>query len=227
MPTVIERTCPREFAVACRRFDVEPSRWLLTVNAARQRMQLFERIVDCSGGRKKADGAPPISNSTNCGSYHAPQVRKPAIQQTWKSAVRLHTYAWRREFLISTSRYGLGQEKGSNQTPLGLHRVARKVGGGYPTGTVFKSRQAIGLTWGGMPDAAIAHRILWLDGLEPDRNRGGTHDTFGRYVYIHGVGDELTLGRPASCGCVHLAAADLVPLFNLLPVGTLVWIGNR
>ena len=73
----------------------------------------------------------------------------------------------RRKFRCSTSRFGIGQREGSNCTPLGLHRVARKIGGGWPVGTVFKHRKPIGFTWQGMPDAKIATRILWLDGLEP------------------------------------------------------------
>jgi hypothetical protein len=135
-------------------------------------------------------------------------------------------YEFRRRFVISTSRFGIGQVMNSNQTPLGLHRIASKVGGGHPVGTIFKSRRAVGLTWQGQPDAAIVHRILWLEGLEPGLNRGGNVDTFQRYVYIHGYGDELTLGRPRSCGCIHLSAADLMPLYDRLPIGTLVWIGR-
>jgi lipoprotein-anchoring transpeptidase ErfK/SrfK len=30
-----------------------------------------------------------------------------------------------------------------------------------------------------------------------------------------------------SCGCIHLADADLIPLFDKLPGGTLVWIGEN
>jgi lipoprotein-anchoring transpeptidase ErfK/SrfK len=81
--------------------------------------------------------------------------------------------------------------------------------------------------WQGQPDGGIVHRILWLEGLEPGLNRGGNVDTFRRYVYIHGFGDELTLGRPQSCGCIHLSGADLMPLYDRLPVGTLVWIDAR
>jgi hypothetical protein len=111
------------------------------------------------------------------------------------------------------------------KTPLGLHRIAKKVGAGFPVGTVFKGRQPIGLTWQGLPEATIAHRLLWLEGLELGKNRGGNVDSFARYIYLHGVGNETTLGQPASCGCVHLAARDLLPLYHRLPVGTLVWIG--
>jgi lipoprotein-anchoring transpeptidase ErfK/SrfK len=60
--------------------------------------------------------------------------------------------------------------------------------------------------------------------LEPGLNRGGSVDTFRRYVYIHGFGDETTLGRPTSHGCIHVAAKDLIPLYDRVPVGTLVWI---
>lgn len=85
----------------------------------------------------------------------------------------------------------------------------------------------MGLTWLGNPEAPIAHRILWLEGLEPGMNQGGDVDTHARYIYIHGVGDESTLGRPASRGCLHLAAADLMPLYDRIPAGTLVWIAER
>jgi len=132
----------------------------------------------------------------------------------------------RKTFRVSTSRFGVGQKKNSNCTPLGLHRVAKKVGGGWPTGAVFKSREMIGYTWRGLSEAAITHRILWLEGLEPGVNHGGSVDTFARYIYIHGTGDEPSLGRPASRGCIHVSAAELLPLYDLLPCGTLVWISG-
>jgi lipoprotein-anchoring transpeptidase ErfK/SrfK len=140
---------------------------------------------------------------------------------------RFPQYVFRRRFVISTSRHGVGQVMHSNRTPVGLHRVARKVGAGQPIGTVFKSRQPVGMTWQGKPDGEIVHRILWLEGLEPGFNRGGNLDTFQRYVYIHGLGNETTLGRPQSSGCIHIAGADLLPLFDRVREGTLVWIGER
>jgi hypothetical protein len=136
-------------------------------------------------------------------------------------------YGFRRRYVISTSAFGIGQAMHSNRTPLGLHRIAQKIGGGAPIGTVFRYRRPIGLTWGGMPEAAIVHRILWLEGLEPGFNRGGKVDSFRRCIYLHGFGDETTLGRPKSHGCIHVAAKDLIPLFDRVPVGTLVWIADR
>ena len=185
---------PPEFERSCRRQAILPTRRVLVVSAARQKVSLFERVE----------------------------------RSAWQSPGRVGTTAgfdFIRAFRCSTSRFGTGQETGSNRTPLGLHRIAEKIGGGWPVGTVFKSRQPIGFTWRGLPDAKITTRILWLDGLEPGFNRGGNVDSHSRYIYIHGTGDETTLGRPASCGCVHLAAADLVPLFDTIHVGALVWIG--
>lgn len=127
---------------------------------------------------------------------------------------------------MSTSRFGIGQVMDSQCTPLGLHRIGRKAGGGWPIGVVLVQRQPVGWTWQGRPDAAIAHRVFWLEGLETGFNRGGRVDSFARTIYIHGVGNEMTLGRPASRGCVHLAARDLMPLYERLPVGTLVWIAE-
>jgi hypothetical protein len=142
-----------------------------------------------------------------------------------RPAPNLHSAILHKVFRISTSRFGIGQRKNSNCTPLGLHRVARKVGGGWPVGSVFKSREMTGYTWQGASDAAITNRILWLEGLEPGFNRGGDVDTFARYIYIHGTGDEPSVGRPASHGCIHVRGAELLPLYDRVPCGTLVWIG--
>ena len=133
-----------------------------------------------------------------------------------------------KKFPCSTSSFGIGQAEGSNCTPLGLHRIAEKIGAGEPAGTVFKSRKVIGHT--SQPefaDAKITTRILWLEGLEDGFNRGGKVDSHARYIYIHGTADQNFIGKPTSCGCIHLADADLIPLFDLLPSGTLVWISEK
>lgn len=137
-----------------------------------------------------------------------------------------------KQFPCSTSRFGIGQIEGSNRTPLGLHRIAEKIGGGELAGTVFKSRKIIGHT--SQPefaDAKITTRILWLEGLESGLNKGFNGDvnvdSHARYIYIHGTGDQETIGEPASHGCIHLADDDLLELYDLLPSGTLVWIAEH
>jgi L,D-transpeptidase YbiS len=145
--------------------------------------------------------------------------------------LRVEDYQFVKNFPCSTSRFGIGQTEGSNRTPRGLHRIAEKIGAGEPAGTVFKSRQVIGHT--SQPkfaDAKITTRILWLEGLEPGLNKGfdggGNVDSHARYIYIHGTADQSSIGKPTSCGCIHLADADLIPLFDLLPISTLVWISE-
>lgn len=186
---------PAQFFRACVRYGLLPTRSIVAVNVARQTFSLFARIPDSAPTGWAVTG--------------------PATPRR---------YGFVGSVPCSTSRFGIGQAKGSNRTPLGLHRVVEKIGGGWPVGTVFKSRRAVGFTWNGLPYATITSRILWLEGLEPGLNRGGNVDSYTRYIYIHGTGDEPSLGRPASCGCIHLAADHLMPLFDQLPTGTLVWI---
>ena len=134
-----------------------------------------------------------------------------------------------KKFPCSTSRFGIGADRRiPTARRCGLHRIAEKIGGGEPAGTVFKSREVVGHT--SQPefaDAKITTRILWLEGLEPGFNQGGNVDTHARYIYIHGTGDQESIGEPASHGCIHLADADLISLFDLLPSGTLVWIAEH
>ena len=190
-----------KFLLACKTQGVVPTPFVLIVSVANQTVSLFERTVAAVYDRRLK-----IKFSLN----------SPAVTD--------HRYRFAKIFRCSTSRFGISQVAGSNGTPLGLHRVVEKIGGGWPVGTVFKGRRPVGYTWQGMPDAKITTRILWLEGLEPGFNRGGNVDSHARYIYIHGTGDETTIGRPMSCGCIHLAADDLIPLFDKLPGGTLVWI---
>jgi L,D-transpeptidase YbiS len=180
---------------SCRKNDVQPTRFLLIVRIADQTVLLFENV--CASSRLAINTSSPAACD----------------------------YKLAKKFPCSTSRFGIGQTEGSNCTPLRLHRIAEKIGAGAPAGTVFKARQAVGhVSQPGLANAKITTRILWLEGLEPGFNRGGNVDSHARYIYIHGTGDQESIGKPASCGCVHLADSDLVPLFDLLPSGTLVWI---
>ena len=133
-------------------------------------------------------------------------------------------------FAVSTSRYGTGNERDSYRTPLGRHVVRAKIGAGQPLGAVFVGRRPTGEIYS--PELASAYperdwiltRILWLSGTEVGRNRLGIVDTMRRYIYIHGTPDTDRLGVPSSIGCIRMANADVVELFELIPVGTSVLI---
>ncbi len=45
---------------------------------------------------------------------------------------------------VSTSKFGLGDWRGSRFTPLGKLQIAEKIGDSAPTGTVFKDRRRTG-----------------------------------------------------------------------------------
>jgi len=131
---------------------------------------------------------------------------------------------------VSTSAQGAGELKDSGCTPRGRHIVRARIGAGCEAGTVFVGRRPTGETW--TPELAAEHpgrdwiltRILWLSGCEPGRNRLGDRDSMQRYIYIHGTPDSEPQGVPRSHGCIRMRNADVVALFELVPVGTPVLI---
>lgn len=125
-----------------------------------------------------------------------------------------------RTYRISTSRFGIGTEPGSNRTPTGHFRIAEKHGHGQPLGMIFVSRVATGRYGEECDDHDhVQTRILWLEGLD-----AVNANTFSRYIYIHGTNAESRLGAPASFGCVRMANAEIIDLFERVPVGTPVEI---
>ncbi len=138
------------------------------------------------------------------------------------------------EWPVSTAEKGVGSRKGSDQTPLGVHRIAEKIGAGAPLGSIFKSRQNTGqivdiLTTPGADSPAdyVTSRILWLDGLEPGLNKGGDVDSKERFIYIHGTGEEGRIGTPASHGCIRMRNRDVINLFDQVDENTLVVISRQ
>ncbi len=133
-----------------------------------------------------------------------------------------------RSYPVSTSRRGSGQQINSYKTPLGIHKIARKIGQGEPLGRVFKARVATDQLsyaedYQGEQDI-ISSRILWLQGLQPGWNQGGEVDTFDRYIYIHGTPDEAHIGQPVSQGCIRMRNHDVIDLFDQVDENDLVII---
>jgi lipoprotein-anchoring transpeptidase ErfK/SrfK len=150
------------------------------------------------------------------------QTREPIIRISIREQ-RLHLLAGDEvlaTYPVSTSRFGLGSEQASLKTPLGRFRIGEKIGDGMPLGTVFRARVPLGP---GDPlpqtEDLITSRILWLDGLE--EHNANTRE---RYIYIHGTKHEDQVGQPASHGCVRMRNADIVDLFQRVPLGTEVLI---
>ena len=136
----------------------------------------------------------------------------------------------KKEYAVSTSKHGTGSKKDSCKTPLGRHRIAKKIGTGGRLNEIYKDRKAAGkialINNSKEPSKEdfVTTRILWLEGLEKGRNKGGSVDSFKRYIYIHGTPDEGLIGRPASHGCVRMKNTEVAELFDLVEEGTEVVI---
>jgi L,D-transpeptidase YbiS len=133
-------------------------------------------------------------------------------------------------YLVSTAANGAGCLKDSGCTPLGAHIIRAKIGAGAQVNTVFVGRRPTGEIctpelMAQFPNRDwILTRILWLSGSEIGKNRLGNVDTMQRYIYIHGTPDSTDMSKPASHGCVRISNADMIALFDLVAMGTRVFI---
>ena len=132
-------------------------------------------------------------------------------------------------YSMSSSKQPPSCMENSLGTPWGLHVVCEKIGDGQKKGMVFEGRMPIGLiasecSLEKQNRNLITSRIVRLDGLEPGINRGGSLDTFKRYVYIHGTNHEGNIGSPASSGCLQLSNDNVIELFDKISVGTHLFI---
>jgi lipoprotein-anchoring transpeptidase ErfK/SrfK len=133
---------------------------------------------------------------------------------------------------ISSGIKGAGEQRNSEKTPRGWHVIRVKIGRQEAVNTVFVGRRPTGEQYS--PELAKQHpnrdwiltRILWLSGLEIGKNRLGNVDTMQRYIYIHGTPDEIPLGKPGSRGCIRMRNADIIGLFDAVPVGTRIFISE-
>ena len=130
-----------------------------------------------------------------------------------------------KSYLISTAKNGLGEEQGSFKTPRGKHRIIKKIGYDAPINTVFVGRLPTGEVYSPELEKIkpnndwILTRIMWLDGLESGRNKGGNKDSMQRYIYIHGTPSSNVMGEPDSKGCIRMHNSDLLELFDLVEEG--------
>lgn len=135
-----------------------------------------------------------------------------------------------RQYPVSTATLGVGEKKGSFQTPRGRHVIRAKIGAGLPRAAALVGRRPTGEICtiehlAQQPERDwILSRILWLSGCQPGFNRLGDCDTMARYIYIHGTPDEEPIDRPASHGCIRMRNADVMDLFERVEVGNEVLI---
>ena len=113
-------------------------------------------------GRARSPGAPGARNETErrairpyqwiavlfallVGSCAAPDTRHQIVISTRDQKLALLDRGnLMATYPVSTSKFGLGDWRGSRFTPLGKLQVAEKIGDNAPPGTVFKSRRRTG-----------------------------------------------------------------------------------
>jgi len=111
--------------------------------------------------------------------------------------------------------------------------VRAKIGEGCEPNTVFVGRRSTGEIctpelMAEFPERDwILTRILWLSGKEIGKNRLGNVDTMQRYIYIHGTPDSTVMGRIGSHGCIRMKNSEMIALFDMVEVGTRVFIDNH
>ena len=133
-----------------------------------------------------------------------------------------------RSFPVSSSAFGEGQIENSLKTPYGKHKIKTKIGTNVDKNDFFISRQHISQSATiihevvDSKDDLITSRIMWLEGEEEGFNKGGSVDSFKRYIYIHGTHEEGLIGQKASHGCIRMLNHDVIELFELVDEGTVV-----
>lgn len=124
---------------------------------------------------------------------------------------------------ISASKYGYGAERGSNQTPGGIHMIAGKYGDEQPLGMSFYDRRPTGEIATIYTDSTnvdadpVTSRIIWLKGMEE-----GNRTSYWRFIYIHGTHEEGLIGTPQSKGCIRMRNEDVIELFDMVREGMYV-----
>jgi len=203
----------------------------LVVNNTKSSAEIVEVVEPVSANPQFSPENSQFLSKNNPQPCTMPPLKSKIEVSISKQVLYLHCYYDDRQesktYPVSTSKYGIGNEAGSNKTPLGMHRIEEKFGDGAPKGMVFKGRVSTGkiteMNVQGVGDL-ITTRILWLKGLEPGINSGPGIDSYRRYIYIHGTVAENQIGQPASHGCVRMYNDDVIELFDLVAKGTTVLI---
>jgi hypothetical protein len=169
-------------------------------------------LTACGHGRKTAAtaAAPPLA---------APVTQRLVVSVAQQMMVTFEGNTPKKQYRVSTSRFGTGDKRGTYLTPLGRLEIVEIIGQGLQAGAKLKSREPTGEI---VPVDApgrdpIVTRVLRLSGME----RRNAH-ALERAIYIHGTPEESKLKSPASYGCIRMASADIIALCKWVKVGARV-----
>ncbi|PYL39805.1 MAG: hypothetical protein DMF36_04420, partial [Verrucomicrobia bacterium] len=157
----------------------------MNMNNDRTRSQIARRGAGAPKTRDKMDGLTircyVLLLAVLLASCAAPDTRHQIVVSTREQKLALidrgNVLAI---YPVSTSKFGLGDWRGSRFTPLGKLEIAKKIGDNAPPGAVFKDRLRTGEVVA--PDSPgrdpIVTRILWLRGLEAQNANAFTRDIY-------------------------------------------------
>ncbi|MGB9475078.1 MAG: L,D-transpeptidase [Candidatus Udaeobacter sp.] len=183
-----------------------------------------QRVGEDNAPSKKAMPLVCLVAAVFLASCAAPDTQHQVVVSTREQKLVLLDHGnVRAIYPVSTSKFGLGDLRGSRFTPLGKLQIAEKIGDNAPPGTVFKDRRRTGEIV--VPDSPgrdpIVTRIFWLRGLEAQNA-----NAFSRDIYIHGTPEERRIGTPASYGCIRMRSSDIIQLYDIVGTGAAVTIVN-
>ena len=168
----------------------------MNINNGRARVQLARRGEGAPKTRDKMDGSAirclVLLLALILASCAAPDTQHQIVVSTREQKLALidrgNVLAI---YPVSTSKFGLGDRRGSRYTPLGKMQIAKKIGDSAPPGAVFKDRLRTGeiVAVDSPGRDPIVTRILWLRGMEAQNA-----NAFSRDIYIHGTPEERRIG---------------------------------
>ena len=95
------------------------------------------------------------------------------------------------------------------------------------TGVYHVESKQVNPTWY-VPDSAwagdLAGKVIPPGARQPPLRHGGWGSSTG--AGIHGTSDVGSLGSAASHGCIRMSVGDVTELYDQVPLGTPIYIGN-
>ena len=189
--------------VAVTSLAVEDGRWGRRVRATAFRRELVEWLVGTRSPavlRVPTEIVRPRITRSGLAARNAYFI---TIDRDQKRLRLFHRLRLAKIYTISVGRIGL-------ETPAGFYHVRTKAANPawYVPKTSWAGSLAGKIIPGGAPDNPIKAR--WL----------GFYDGAG----IHGTDDIASLGTAASHGCIRMSIPDVIDLYNVVPVGTRIYI---
>src|SRR5581483_7872898 len=182
---------------------VVPARWGVRVQRRVLAAALRQTLVDPHGARSLTIPVHPVK----------PAVTTAGLAKKYPAFITVDRGAYRLTFwknLKPYRRYTIAVGRAGLETPAGLYRIDDKQMN--PSWHVPKS------AWAG----SLAGRVIPPGPDDPIKARWMG---FWNGAGIHGTDEIGSLGTAASHGCIRMSIPDVEQLYDLVPLGTPIYVG--